>query len=391
MVMNKKNILFYFIKGDSDGGSDYSLFVHLVHLDLTKYNPIIIYRKKSQLTANLAKKGYKLLHIPGKVKKIQQHTNTIRKSKNKEYLFKKYLRSIKVFYKAIPEALKLRKIIKDEKINLIHLNHNLNGDRAGIIAGILTRIKIISHYRGLYKPIPIDLFLAKFIDKIICISDFTKDEYISTGIDENKCITIHNGVDTSIFKPSSKLSSDTIVGCIGRLEYWKGQHVLIKAIPEVLKVFPSIKFQFIGDGNNKDNLILLVKELKVEHAVEFVGSVNNIEKYIKEFSLAVHTSIEPEPFGRVIIEAMAMGKVVISTNIGGPKEIISNGINGYLIPPNRPNTLSLKIIEILQSIQLNKKISQEANKAVKARFEAKLITQKIERLYRQITEQRGIA
>jgi glycosyltransferase involved in cell wall biosynthesis len=88
---------------------------------------------------------------------------------------------------------------------------------------------------------------------------------------------------------------------------------------------------------------------------------------------------------------MAMGKVVISTNIGGPKEIISNGINGYLIPPNRPNTLSLKIIEILQSIQLNKKISQEANKAVKARFEAKLITQKIERLYRQITEQRGIA
>lgn len=385
MAMNKKKILFYFMKGDADGGSDYSLFTHLNHLDLNKYIPIITYRKYSPIIHTLEDKGFEVIHLKGKKKeksKLSSKANSnIENISSKEYFFKKYLRSIKVFIKAIPETLILRRIIKEKKIDIIHLNHNLNGDRAGIIAGILTRIKIISHYRGLYKPIPIDIYLSKYINTIICISNFTKEEYVNNGIDENKCITIYNGVDTSIFYPQSKSNNNKIIGCVGRLEIWKGQQILLKAFPEVLKAFPNVKVQFIGDGSNMKELSLLTEKLGITNSVEFVGSVNNIKDYIKEFSIAVHTSINPEPFGRVIIEAMAMGKVVIATNIGGPKEIINNGQDGFLVTANNSKILAKKVIDILNDDELSKKISHNAVEKIKTKFESNIITKEIEKIY----------
>lgn len=379
--MNKIKILFYFMKGDSDGGSDYSLFAHLENLNTQKYFPIIVYREYSPLLSLLEEKGFKIINIPAKKKQAQSKTKNNIKNIRKDFLFKKYLSSLKLLYKAIPEALKLIKIIIDQNIDLLHLNHNLNGDRAGIVAGILTRTKIISHYRGLYKPVPIDIFLAKFILKIICISDFVKQEYISHGIHEEKCITVYNGVDINTFKPSSSSSNTIIIGCIGRLEEWKGQHVLIKAIPDILKIFPTAYFQFIGNGSNKKNLLKLSDSLNVSKSLEFTGSISNIKDRLKEFTIAVHTSIEPEPFGRVVIEAMAMGKTVISTNIGGPTEIISNNVDGFLIEPNSPKNLAKKIIEVLKDEKLNFRIGKRARSTVEEKFRASLTTEKIERTY----------
>jgi len=380
----KKKILYYFLKGDSDGGSDHSLFTHLINLDSDIFEHLVIFRKHSPIVKTLETRGLITIHLPSPIVIIPNRHQSNKSLKKRDPYFKKYLRTIKLFINALPEAFRLRKIIKKYQIDLLHLNHNLNGDRAGIIAGIITQKKIISHNRGLHKPIQIDVILSRFVHKIICISDFVKDEYVSNGIDIRKCITIRNGVDIERFKPGYTKLKRTIVGCIGRLEDWKGQQVLIKAVPRIIEEFPDIKFQFIGSGSNKNNLIKQVEELNIQEYVEFLGSVSNINEIIEKFTIAVHTSIQPEPFGRVIIEAMALGKPVIATNIGGPKEIITDGIDGFLIEPNNTEILSQKIIDLLHDKDKCDIIGAEARKKIINNFNAKSITKKIEKIYNDV-------
>ena len=377
----KKKILHYFLKGDSDGGADHSLYTHLINLDRDVFDHLVVYRKDSSLVQNLKERGFITINLPSKRVLVPNITKSKKKNSKQETFLRKYLRTVKLFINALPEAFRLRKIIKEYKIDLLHLNHNLNGDRAGIIAGIITGKKIISHNRGLHKPIQIDVILSKFVHKIICISDFVKEEYVNNGIDISKCITIYNGVDIERFKPVDIKLNKIIIGCVGRLEEWKGQQVLLEAVPNIVMEFPDIKFQFIGSGSNENNLIKQVKDLNIQEYVEFLGSVSNINKLMEKFTIAVHTSIKPEPFGRVIIEAMAMEKPVISTNIGGPKEIIVDGLNGFLIEPNDSNILSKKIIEILTDKNLQLRIGKEARRLVENKFNAKLKTHEIEKLY----------
>ena len=353
-----------------------------MNIDLQKFEPVVIYKKESNLVEKLKKKGIQCI-IFGKEEKKNVAKQVIKKEiiTQKNSRVRNILSSIKLLIKSLPEALKIIKVIHKFDIEILHLNHNLNGDRAGIIAGILTKKKIISHHRGLYKPVLIDIMLSKYIDKIICISDYVKTEYVQNGIDGKKCLTVYNGVDTSFFKPLENNSEEIVIGCIGRLEHWKGQQVLIEAIPAIIKNFPKAKFQFIGNGSNKANLILLANKFDVKDSIEFVGSVNNVKDYIKDFTIAVHSSVEPEPFGRVLIEAMAMGKVVISTNIGGPKEIIENNVDGYLLEPNQPQVLAEKIIQLLQDKYLRKNIEIKAREKVVNYFDSNKTSLYIQKLY----------
>ena len=90
----------------------------------------------------------------------------------------------------------------------------------------------------------------------------------------------------------------------------------------------------------KKNIRKKVKNDNLEKCFEFTGHITNVNDYINQSTIIVHTSIEPEPFGMVIIEAMALEKPVIATSIGGPLEIISNEVDGFLVPPENPDSFS---------------------------------------------------
>ena len=93
----------------------------------------------------------------------------------------------------------------------------------------------------------------------------------------------------------------------------------------------------------------LVEKLELSDRVHFMGYQENVYPLLKRFDIFVHTSIDPEPFGRVILDALALKKVVIASPYGGPAEIIEHAKNGYLIDPKDTDALSQKIIELCQN------------------------------------------
>ena len=368
--------------GGIDGGSDYSLFYHIINLDKSKFEPLVLYRKKKYLVLKLEEQN---IYI--KNDKIVFLRNKFKRSNSLLHKFIDFFPGSKTLIDSILsfcEVIFLVQFILIKKIDILHTNHGVNFDRAAIIAGILTRRKIFAHFRGLSTLGKLDVGLSKFVKKIICISDFTKQEYINCGIKEDKCITIHNGVDLNKFAfTGDKRNTFLNVGSIGRLEFWKGQHILLRAIPIIVETIKNVRFTIVVNNRN-NNLIKLAHELQIEKYIKFLDVVQNIEEIFCKFNIFVHTSIKPEPFGRVIIEAMAMGLPVISTNIGGPKEIIRDGYDGFLLPPGDSIVLAEKVIYLIDNPEIRYQVGRKALITVKEHFDIKKTTKKIEDLYNSL-------
>jgi glycosyltransferase involved in cell wall biosynthesis len=146
-----------------------------------------------------------------------------------------------------------------------------------------------------------------------------------------------------------------LVGLFGRITAWKGQKILIQALGRL----PDVHALIVGDAlftdedhRYKRSLANLAEELGVSDRVHFTGFVPEILPFLKAVDLVVHSSVCPEPFGRVIVEAQLAGKPVIAAKCGAPVEIIEDGVNGILVNPGDPAALALAIETLLRDAAL---------------------------------------
>lgn len=193
--------------------------------------------------------------------------------------------------------------------------------------------------------------------------------------------TVHPGVDLSRFDPSELPTPEEcrkrlglpitgpIIGIVGRLQRWKGMHYLIEALPTVLDQYPNAHAVIVGGRHafEPDYVAFLtsqVRALGLEANVTFAGLQSNVPEWMQAMDIVVHASAA-EPFGIVVIEAMALGKPTIATATAGPTEIITAGINGMLWTHGNVPSLSEAIILVLAdsdsgSVKLGKAAAKRA-------------------------------
>lgn len=127
-----------------------------------------------------------------------------------------------------------------------------------------------------------------------------------------------------------------LIGIVGRLQHWKGMHVLIDALPLVQARHPGARVVIVGGVHEPEPgypamLRQQVQRLGLEDAVTFAGFQSDVPRWMQAMDIVVHAS-DREPFGIVVIEAMALGKAVVAGATGGPAEVITEGVNGLLAP-----------------------------------------------------------
>ena len=132
---------------------------------------------------------------------------------------------------------------------------------------------------------------------------------------------------------------EKLVGTVARLIPAKGLDVLIDAVPMVLREFPDTKFMIVGDGPVKSALVAKASNLKCDKNIIFVGHSEYIWYYYRAFDIFVLPSLS-EGLGIALLEAMAMGKPVIASDIGGIREIVKHNRNGYLVSPGNSRELA---------------------------------------------------
>lgn len=214
---------------------------------------------------------------------------------------------------------------------------------------------------------------------------------------DKRISVIPNSIDTRLFTPSADVFPENHrrrkVLYVGRYEKIKGTHVLCEAIPIILKSLPDTHFTFIGadtntdinGGSHRNYLLRRMSEMNVQRNVTMLDRINRPElvKYYQECSLVVAPSLF-ENFPMTCLEAMACGKAIVSTKVGGITEMIIDGVTGVLVDADNAEELAQVIINLLKNDYIREVLGKKARDRVQALFSGRIIADKTVSFYKQV-------
>ncbi|MEZ5550323.1 MAG: glycosyltransferase family 4 protein [Pseudomonadales bacterium] len=370
------------------GGSHRCLLDIVGQLNREKFEPLVCFFQRNSLYSAFEEAGVKILEfaawrpikVPGSQKSAAIHGLQSLLNVAKMHVF----RSSKWMW-----------FLKRNRVDLVHLNNACGYDHDLMTACVVSGIPFVVHERGIQSEISGSTrFFSRFPQRIITISDAVNSNLIDGGISSDRLFRIDDGICLQRIRVSENIvdirkeweisRKSRIIGIVGNIKEWKGQDVLLAALPLLLKKFPDLVCFFVGsfaDLEFKRKLEGYVLKHGLSQCVRFTGYAQNPIDYIAAFDVFVHASIEPEPFGIVILEAMACGKAVIATNFGGPAEIVLNGVSGYLVEPGNVIELAARISDLLESDEKRSEMGIAGMKRVSERYTDVINVQKIEEVY----------
>ncbi len=296
----------------------------------------------------------------------------------------------KLWFQVLPA---LFSIVRKEKPDLIHA-HTRVAQVMALALSSITRIPYVSTCHGLYRFRVGRRFFPCWGKKVIAISEATMDLLIEQYklVPPHQAVLVWNGVEVEFFleKPSHQemdsfrqvngLTGSPVIGAIARLSPVKGFHLLLQAVPDLLKEFPNLQVLLVGEGPAKESLIRQAYELKIEEHVVIVHPMDDIRVPLSLMDVAVTPSLQ-EGFGLAIVEAMAAGVAVVATDSGGPKEIIEHEKSGLLIPPNDAGLLGRAVRSLLKNPELRERIAEAGRQRAVKRFNMERVVQEVEAVY----------
>jgi glycosyltransferase involved in cell wall biosynthesis len=237
-----------------------------------------------------------------------------------------------------------------------------NSQKAWIVAALVAvwrRRPVVWHLRDILSAArfgtvqrAVAIELANRVAACVVVnSTATGRAFVANGGRPALVRVVHNGIDEAPFAASraaaaarSQAGRRITVGLFGRLASWKGQHVLLAALERLHDVDALIVGEALfGEHDYRERLLALAAAPALAGRVRFLGHRTDVAELMRGVDIVVHTSIEPEPFGRVIVEGMLAERPVIATRGGGVDEIITDGRDGVLVRPGDPAELAAAI------------------------------------------------
>ena len=292
---------------------------------------------------------------------------------------------------------KLKKIVKDNHIDLIHAHTRVTQVMARWIQK-KTSVPVVTTCHGYYKRRLGRRLMPAWGDATIAISEGVGEQLKKVfKVSEDQIHIVHNGVDLEELdedfakqngveaKQSYGFSaSDPVLGIISRIVEDKGHEYLIRAGKQMLQDFPNLRILIVGDGRHRPNLEKLAQELKISENVHFTGNVKNVTKPLAAMDVFSLPATWREGFGLSIVEAMACRKPVVVSNIWALNTLIQNGVTGYLIEPKQAEPLAAALTKLLNSRAEREKITTQARDMVEKLFTIDRMALDIRKVYRSV-------
>lgn len=274
----------------------------------------------------------------------------------------------------------LRRLAEEIRPDVIHTN-SMKSHFAAVPAARAVDAPLVWHVRDILEAGRIaQAFVAagaRLPDRIISLSHAAAAPFTDSRAIE-KVRVVHNGIrpspvdDSEVAAWRSKLGAgaddEVLVGIVGQIAHWKGQDVFIEAAARAARRHPGARFAVVGSCLFPDNegeferaVRRRVSELELDDRVAWTGQVEPIEPVMAAFDVLVHASRLPEPFGRVLVEAMAQGTSVVTPSIGAGPEIVGEDV-GRLVDPDNPSALADALDELLGDADLRDRLGRAARR-----------------------------
>ncbi|WP_353684117.1 glycosyltransferase family 4 protein [Thermodesulfovibrio sp. 3907-1M] len=272
------------------------------------------------------------------------------------------------------------RLINKLNIDVVNTHSGKDSYIAGFAGKLSKKRALIVRTRHLALPITSTFSYKYLADIIVTVSKYVREYLISKGINPEKVFAVPTGIDIEKFNPDRVKASlreelglsenIPLIGTISVLRKKKGHHILIEAIPNVLKKFPQAVFIFAGDGPQRKNIEDKIKQHGLSQNVIMLGHRDDIPQILKSIDIFVLPTLQ-EALGTSFIEAMAMGKPVIGSDVDGVREVIDDGVNGYLVPCENSLALAERIIELLNNRQKARDFGVQGRKKVENKYTIK--------------------
>lgn len=267
-----------------------------------------------------------------------------------------------LLFRTLPEALRYYAIGKRHRVSVVHLNNNLESQPAGILAARLLGVPCVVHSRSFQAPHWSLRAYDGLVAHHVAISGAVKQNLLDAGIPPGKVTVVHDGIDLDEFSGAADIAAlraefglhdgERTFGLFGRIVGWKGTREFVQAAAGVFRQVPLARAFVVGDVSDGSDAYLaevrrLIRELGIEDRVVLTGYRRDVPALMKLMDVVVHASTEPEPFGMVLIEGMAMGKPIVATEGGGPDDVVLRGKTGLLVPRGDAAALGEAVAELL--------------------------------------------
>lgn len=294
---------------------------------------------------------------------------------------------------------RLKHIIKEEGVDIVHA-HTRVSQVASYLASRKTNAHYLSTCHGFFKTRLSRKIFDFWGERVVAISAPVKSHLEKDfGVSNDRIELIHNGIDLSRF--SQEFSSEDIlrakeylgiengpvIGTMGRLSSVKGQRFLIEAMKYIVLSDNRVKCVIIGSGPEEGELKKLVMKMGLEGSVKFAGDAHykDAPLYLKCMDIFVLPSLK-EGLGLALLEAMALGKPCIASDVGGISEILGNGQNGLSVPPANAEALKEAIMKLLNDRSLSAGLAGNGRALVREKFSIESMAGKMAAMYRKIID-----
>ena len=371
------------------GGIDTILPELIKGLDRDKYRSIVALPQDGDYVARYLESGAAVVFI---------EFSTIQRNRS-------LISSLCSFARIFQSVLKLYRLIKVNRIAIVHTQkfNTLDGDIAARFAGVKSVHSIHEHPA---PPIVVWRLLSRLIyllvDRIIVTCDASFREVPELSVRRKKVRKVYNGVaipllgngvgvNRSDILRCSICQNTKVIGMVARLAPNKGQMTLLRAVPLVLAEFPDTQFAIVGDITSKtsweteyrESLFKFAKEIGAENAIHFLGKRVDLYPILQALDIFVHPA-SSDILPTVVFQAMAIGKPVVVTSVGGLPEIVSHNVTGKIIPPDMPEALADTILWMLKNPEESRQMGIAAQKEASTKFSREAYVENTELIYREL-------
>lgn len=286
--------------------------------------------------------------------------------------------------------------------DLIHTS-SMRAHLYGLLAGRMAGIPVVAHIRDDLSELGTGAGLAAVVRALLrrlpsAVVGCSACVLRSAGIEEGQGSVIYSGVPSAdVVQPGLPSVQDAsadenapVVGMVARIAEWKGQHLFLEAAEIVARQRPEVLFRIVGAPLFGEDDYLRRLQHRAEQGVlagrvEFTGFADDPIAEYDRLTVAVASSVQPEPFGQVVVEAMARGRAVVAPAEGGPAEIITSGTDGVLVAPRDPSALAEGVLGLLHDPERRQRLGANAAETVRARFTVETSADSFAAVVRRVT------
>lgn len=294
----------------------------------------------------------------------------------------------------------LRRIIRENGVDVIN-THSSSDSWIGSIAGRMEGIAVL-RTRHISSAVSGSLLTrclyGRLCDEVITTGEYIRNQLIrDLRLDPSRVVSIPTGIDVEELNGGSGVQfrmelhverTAPVIGIAAVLRSWKGHLDLLEAVEAARRALPALRLLIVGDGPMRERIRAVARERGLEGCVVMTGHREDIANVIAAFDVAVMASYASEGIPQFALQAMAAGKPVVATRVGGIPEVVEDGVTGLLVEPRNPGLLAQAVVGLLQDPDKRRQMGVKARERVTASHSYEKMLDRIEECYRRLLPER---